>query len=314
MGGMTAPEFALIDWIRRRAPIAPPVTVGIGDDAAVLDPTPGRSQVVTTDLLMEGVDFLWPQATVAQIGRKALGVNLSDIAAMAARPVAAFVSTALPGERGPEFARDLHAAILEMASEYGVTLAGGDTNTWDGPLVVSITVIGEPIGPRPILRSGARPGDWILVTGAFGGSILGRHLNVTPRLAEAACLIEWGEPRALIDVSDGLAADLHHILEASGVGAKLDAASIPIHPDACRMADGQTPLDHALGDGEDFELIAVVAPDVGELLLQQWRLATPLTKIGEITAGPGCRLVGPDGSSSELPPRGWSHGWNAPHT
>ena len=307
-------EFELIDWIRRHAPITPPVTVGIGDDAAVIDPTVGRVQIVTTDMLMEGVDFVWPQASAQQIGRKAVAVNLSDIAAMAARPIAAFVAVALPRERGPTFATDLYAGVLDICQQYGVTLAGGDTNTWDGPLVVSVTIVGEAIGPRPILRSGAQPGDWILVTGAFGGSILGRHLDVTPRLREAARMVELAELHALIDVSDGLAADLHHILEESRVGARLLADAIPIHPDVLRMSDGQSALTHALSDGEDFELIAILAPDSAEGLLNKWDLKTPLTKIGEIEAQPGCRLTNADGSSVDLPPRGWRYEWSSSST
>jgi thiamine-monophosphate kinase len=308
------PEFELIDWIRRHAPVAPPVTVGIGDDAAVIDSIAGHAQVVTTDMLMEGVDFLWPAASAQRIGRKAVAVNLSDIAAMAARPVAAFVAVALPRERGPKFAADLHAGVLEVCKEFSVTLAGGDTNTWDGPLVISVTVIGEAVGLRPVLRSGAQPGDWIIVTGAFGGSILGRHLNVIPRLREAARMVELAKVSALIDVSDGLAADLHHILDESRVGARLLADRIPIHPDAARITDGQAPLDHALGDGEDFELIATLAPAAAERLLEQWDLTTPLTRIGEIESQTGCRLVRADGSWTDLPPRGWCHEWKTPHT
>lgn len=307
---LARPEFDLIATIRQRAPIRPPVLVGIGDDAAVISPSPNTLQVVTTDLLTEGVDFLWPDASARQIGRKAVLVNLSDIAAMGARPVAAWVATALPADRGLAFAHELHAGVLEACHEYAVVLAGGDTNTWSGPLVIAITMLGETMTNKPLLRSGACPGDWVLVTGACGGSLLGRHLEPRPRLREVRRMLELAELHAVIDVSDGLSADLQHILEESHVGAVLLAEAIPVHEDALRLADGVTPLDHALADGEDFELIATLAPEEGRRLLARWDLETPLTKIGEITAELGCRLQTVDGHLVDLPPRGWCHTWN----
>jgi len=305
-------EFALIDWLRRESAVSLPVTVGIGDDAAVLAPS-SKPQVVTTDMLMEGVDFVCPPATAVEIGYKALAVNLSDVAAMAARPTAAFVAISAPRARGPQFFVDVMRGVMELASRWHVTLAGGDTNTWDGPLVISVTVLGEPFHEQPVLRRGAKPGDWVLVTGSFGGSLRGgRHLRPTPRIAEAARLVELAPLHALIDVSDGLSADLHHILEASHVGADLQAAAIPIHTDVEVMCGGMSPLDHALGDGEDFELIAALAPDDAVRVLSQWDLPTPLTKIGEITASHGCRLLQRDGTETDLPPRGWQHSWSSP--
>jgi thiamine-monophosphate kinase len=256
---------------------------------------------------MEGVDFLWPQASAALIGRKSLAVNLSDLAAMAARPTAAFVSLALPQQRGRAFAEELMSGILALADEYGVTIAGGDTNSWDGPLVVSVTVLGTPFGEQPVLRSGAKPGDWLFVTGACGGSLGGRHLTFTPRLQEAQRLIELTSLHALIDISDGLAADVHHILEESHVGAVLEAAAIPIHPDVGTSSDGRSRLEHALSDGEDFELAFTVAAEDGPKLLAVWDHPTPMTRIGVITAEPGCWLRAANGSLTELPPLGWSH-------
>jgi thiamine-monophosphate kinase len=303
------PEFELIAAIRQRASVHPPVMLGIGDDAAVLAPTPGKLQVVTTDLLTEGVDFRWPEASAWQIGRKVVLVNLSDIAAMGAWPVAAWVASALPADRGEGFAREFHAGVLAAAEEFGVTLAGGDTNTWPQPFVVAMTVLGEVLADRPVLRSGAQAGDWVVVTGAFGGSLLGRHLEPAPRLREVRRMVELAEVHALIDVSDGLAADLHHLLEESRVGATIVAADVPVHADAFRMGDGISPLEHALSDGEDFELIATLAPEQARRLLALWDLETPLTKIGEITAETGCRLMAADGVLHDLPPRGWCHAW-----
>ncbi|HUQ73040.1 MAG TPA: thiamine-phosphate kinase [Planctomycetaceae bacterium] len=303
---MPRDEFAFIDRIRLRTPLRPPVRLGIGDDAAVLDHPAGTVEVVTTDLLMEGVDFLWPQTSAVLIGRKSLAVNLSDLAAMAARPTAAFVSLALPRQRGRQFADELMDGLLTLADEFDVTLAGGDTNSWDGPLVVSVTVLGTPFVSQPILRSGARPGDCVFVTGACGGSLAGRHLTFTPRVTEAARLTELVPLHAMIDISDGLAADLHHVLDESRVGAVLNAAAIPIHADV-EPTDFETALNHALSDGEDFELLFTIAAEDCPRLLSAWDHATPLTQIGTITAGIGCRMHCVDGSTVDLPPLGWSH-------
>lgn len=303
---MSRAEFDFIAEIRRRAIARPPVLVGIGDDAAVIRSTCPAGQVVTTDLLMEGVDFLMESATPEEMGRKALAVNFSDIAAMGARPTAAFVSVALPQDRGLEFARGVFAGLEALAAEYEVTIAGGDTNSWRGPFVINLTVIGEPLGNSAVLRSGAKPGDVLVVTGACGGSILGRHLHFTPRLHEVRALLDIVTPHALIDVSDGLAADLHHLLEESHVGAVLNAAAIPIHPDARQMNDGVPPLRHALADGEDFELLFAVAADDSARLSAAWQHATPITAIGRITADRAV-LINDGGKLSLLPPWGWTH-------
>jgi thiamine-monophosphate kinase len=197
--------------------------------------------------------------------------------------------------------------LLALADEFGVTIAGGDTNSWDGPLVVSVTALGTPVGTQPVLRSGARSGDWIFVTGACGGSLAGRHLTFTPRLVEAARLTKLVPLHAMIDISDGLAADLHHILDESRVGAMVEAAAIPIHADVGIPADDRTPLEHALSDGEDFELLFTVAAEDGPNLLSAWDHSTPLTVIGRITAESGCRLQSSDGTLADLPPLGWTH-------
>jgi len=304
---MPRDEFEFIDRLRQRTRLRPPVRLGIGDDAAVLDHPAGTIEVVTTDLLMEGVDFLWPQTSAALIGRKSLAVNLSDLAAMAARPTAAFVSLALPRQRGRQFADELMDGLLTLADEFDVTVAGGDTNSWDGPLVVSVTALGTPFAEQPVLRSSAKPGDWIFVTGACGGSLSGRHLTFTPRLKEAARLAELVPLHAMIDISDGLAADLHHVLDESRVGAVLHAAAIPIHPDVGQPTDSRTALDHALSDGEEFELLFTVSAEDGPRLLSTWDHATPLTHIGTITPDRGCRMDCVDGSTVDLPPLGWSH-------
>jgi thiamine-monophosphate kinase len=317
------PEFEFINWVRRRVTDRPPVRLGIGDDAAVLDPS-ARSLLVTTDMLMEGVDFTFPQATPELAGRKSLAVNLSDLAAMGGVPTTAFVSIALPQERGQTFAESFFRGFLELADEFGVILAGGDTNTWDQPLVASVTLLGHPAGKSPIPRSGAQPGDWILVTGELGGSIHGHHLTFTPRIREAQQLVSLVPVHAMIDISDGLAADLHHVLSASSVGAVIDARQIPLrdlsggrplpeHADPSRErerpASGPRPgidLQHALSDGEDFELLFTVSPKDGALLERDWPGPTRLTRIGEITRDRECWLK-IEGGQTKLPPLGWRH-------
>ncbi len=171
--------------------------------------------------------------------------------------------------------------------------------------MVSVTVFGEPIR-EPVLRSGAKPGDWIFVTGPLGGSILGRHLNPTPRLTEAEALVTACDLHAMIDVSDGLAKDLNHICEESGCGAVLTAEAIPVHSDAVELAErtGRPPLQHALSDGEDFELIFTVDADTGAKLLAS--PPVPLWKIGECVAEAGLWVV-EGGVKRVLPPAGWEH-------
>src|SRR5438034_506976 len=250
-------EFAYIDWLRSRTPADPRVLIGPGDDTAALRLSPTAATLVTTDMLLEGSCFLLDEAGPRRVGRKAMAVNLSDIAAMAGRPVAAVVSVGLPrGERrgvSPTWiAQELYTGLREVADAFDTALVGGDTNSWDGPLAISVTIVGEATGRGPVRRSGARPGDWIFITGPLGGSIRGHHLDFTPRVREALQLHAAVELHAMIDISDGLAADLAHICEESGCGAVLRAEAIPIADAASIMADGKPALEHALGDGEDF--------------------------------------------------------------
>ena len=296
-------ELALIDWIRRRASSSPELRVGIGDDCAVWQPS-GAQLLFTTDVLMEDVDFRVAETTPQLIGRKAMAVNLSDIAAMAGRPLAALVGVALPKSRGFDFARDFHEGLQSLADEFQVAIIGGDTNTWDGPLVISVTLIGEATERGPVRRSGAKPGDWLFVTGPLGGSILGHHLTFTPRIREALELHRMVDLHAMIDLSDGLAADLYHLLDESHAGTTLLSDSIPISDDARRMTDGRSPLDHALADGEDFELLFTVSPEDGRRLMS---IPEAATHIGNIDAEPGCRIQRSNGDIEQLARGGWEH-------
>lgn len=308
MSILTTGEFAYIEWLRRRTPKHPRVIIGPGDDAAALRVRSDRPLLVTTDMLLEGSCFILDQAGGRSIGRKAMAVNLSDIAAMAGIPVAAVVSVGLPREKGRQLAEELYEGMRDIADSFEVPVVGGDTNSWNGGLVISVTVLGEAGVKGPVTRGEARPGDWILVTGSLGGSILGKHLDFTPRVREALMLHELVDLRAMIDVSDGLAADLHHLCEESSCGALLRAESIPIAQAARELAvrSGRTPLDHALTDGEDFELAFAVSPDDGRRLVAQQPVeGLVLSHIGEMM--PDGFWLEQSGARRPLEPKGYVH-------
>lgn len=261
-------EFAYIDWLRRLTPPDPRVLLGPGDDTAVLRLTPGAPCLVTADMLLEGSCFRLSEAGPRRVGRKAMAVNLSDIAAMAGRPVAAVVSAGLPRAGGRALAEEVYRGLREVADAFATAVVGGDTNSWDGPLVLSVTLLGEATARGPVRRDGARPGDWLLVTGPLGGSLLGKHLDFTPRVREALLLHALADLHAMIDVSDGLAADVHHLCAESRCGAVLRVESVPVAAAAHALNDGRPPLDHALGDGEDFELVFALPEDQARGLLR----------------------------------------------
>ena len=306
---MSEGEFALIDWIKARTRPSPWVIRAIGDDCAVIRPGEGVDLLVTTDMLMDGRHFQLAEAGAEAVGYKALGVNLSDIAAMAGVPRSATVAVALPKHDAESVAKGLHRGMMQLASEFNVALIGGDTNAWDGPLVISITVLGETTASGTVLRSGARPGDVICVTGPLGGSLAGRHLHPQPRIREARAIHSLAPIRAMIDISDGLASDLGHILKESGfLGALLEEAIIPIHPDVRHLAANDMPqLDHALTDGEDFELCLVLDPLDYTRLIREPRFAQLLRRVGTIEQEPGLRLKSTTGTVLPYVSRGFDH-------
>ena len=278
-------EIEFIRALRKRLPESPHLAVGPGDDAAVLQPD---GSVVTCDLLCDGTHFSLATDSPARIGRKALAVNLSDLAAMAAQPIAAFLAVALPRKK-TAIAEQLLDGMLPLAEQFDVALAGGDTNVWDGPLVVSITLIGR-CPDKPLLRSGAKPGDHLLVTGSFGGSRLGKHFDFIPRIEEALYLQNHHTLHAGIDCSDGLSLDAARLAEESGCGVAIDLASVPTSTAATQMAaedNTRSPLERALGDGEDFELLLAVPPIAATALIAAQPLAARVTKIGTFIETPG---------------------------
>ena len=290
----------------RRRPTPQGVLVGIGDDAAVLPPSEVPT-LWTTDMLTEGVDFLLAETDPRRIGRKALAANLSDIAAMGGIPTAYLVALALPRTGALELAESLYEGMKPLEEKYGIALAGGDTNCWDGGLVISITVQGRT-GPKGVWkRSGGKPADILLATGTFGGSILERQFSFEPRVFEAIYLNENHDIHAAIDVSDGLSLDVFRLAAESGLGATLFPDEIPVADDAQKLAQrtNRSPLEHALSDGEDFELILAVDPDEAKTLLKtqplENKFGTKLHRIGVLTTEPGLR---------PFPPKGFEH-WSS---
>jgi thiamine-monophosphate kinase len=204
--------------------------------------------------------------------------------------------------------------MLPLAREYDVTIAGGDTNTYDGPLVISVTAIGQPLKCGPLTRSGGRPGDWLLVTGSLGGSLLGHMFDFTPRVREATLLHEQYELSAGIDISDGLALDASRLADASGCGALLFLDRVPVSPDAIELAkrDGAenrdiAALGHALGDGQDFELLFAVGPLKAQAILRDRPVDCQLTHVGELIVEPGLWQQNSGGRRSSLEVTGWRH-------
>ncbi|MBA3685113.1 MAG: thiamine-phosphate kinase [Planctomycetes bacterium] len=261
------------DLIRElRAKLRDPEGVlGIGDDCCVW--TPGGTTCLSVDAIVEGRHFT-SVATPAQIGRKAAGAALSDLAAMGARPVGAAVTLVCPGRW--DAAAIMDGLIAELARHH-CPLLGGDTCGGDA-LVVSVTVWGEAAKHRLLKRSGATPGDLLVVTGPLGGSLAsGRHLAPQPLLAEGAWFAGHPAVHALMDLSDGLATDAPKLAEASGCGCLLLPAQVPVHPDVPEMSDT---VRAALCDGEDYELLAAVAPDQWPHLQLAWPFANRLCVVG----------------------------------
>jgi thiamine-monophosphate kinase len=304
-------ENEFVDYLCSQLPPHPLVRIGPGDDAAVLAAGADEDAVVTTDLLTEGVDFLLDEVDARRIGRKALAVNLSDLASMAARPEAVVVALALPRAGGFRLAVELYEGMLPLAEQFGTAIAGGDTNSWDGALVIAVTAIGRLTDRGPLLRSGCQVGDRLLVTGSLGGSIAGHQFDFRPRVNEALQLHADYQLNAGIDISDGLALDVSRLVGASNCGAVLQLDTIPIS-DAARClakssSDGQSPLDHALGDGEDFELVLAVEPNEARRLMADQPLDVRLTDIGSCVDQSGLWSACPDGRLIPLHPTGYEH-------
>ncbi len=272
-------EFGLIERIRKKlnvganqrfARIQDQVIRGIGDDAAVLPYTKNKYLLLTTDMMAEDVHFMVRPfdklramqahhkarpATPQEIGHKALACNMSDIAAMGGVPTYAVVAIGLPKNLSVKYVEDMYEGMQKLAKTFGVSIVGGDTIK-SNQIVINVALLGQVEKKYLVTRSGAKAGDWIFVTGALGGSLQsGKHLHFIPRLAAARFLVRRFKPSAMIDISDGLAGDLNHILKASRVGALLWEKMIPRSKVGASRQGGTVPLQEALTNGEDYELL-----------------------------------------------------------
>jgi thiamine-monophosphate kinase len=311
------PEKALIRRIRSQISASSKVKIGIGDDCAVLRIPPEHELLVTTDFCLEDIHFRrkWHPADV--VGHRCLTRGLSDIAAMGGEPIAAFLSLALPARTPQKWVDGFMKGLLRLAEEFNVPLAGGDTAQSPDKILADIVVVGSVPKQKAVLRSGARPGDLIYVTGELGGAsaALGflrsgkklsasefpRHFHPLPRVKGGRFLRERGLASAMIDASDGLSTDLGHICEESGVGAEIEASAIP----RSRIGRFAAPVDlnHALHGGEDYELIFTARPGAK---ISSKISGVAITKIGKITRGKKIFLTGL-GRRSILKPQGWQH-------
>ena len=306
-------EFELIARLTQALPTNETVVTGAGDDCAVLDlGVPEKLILFKTDAVVEGIHFT-RETPPEKIGRKALARCLSDIAAMAGTPTAALVTIALPKDFDVDFVAKIYDGLKSLAEKTGVAVVGGETTTNPESILISIALLGTIPHDRKILRSGAKVGDAIFVTGELGGSLAGKHLDFEPRLAEARWLAEHFHLHALMDLSDGLAGDLQHILDASKVGAAILKSALPVSRAAkLKAKEGSTAKPAALAaltDGEDFELLFTVASKDAVKLLDAWKKKFPQVKlscIGKIIAGEGI-LLRDKNSSHKLNAHGYVH-------
>ncbi len=333
-------EFGLIDRLTDGLAARPDVVLGAGDDAALLDLGTGMLLVATCDSQVQGRHFLLDVASPEEIGSKALAVNLSDIAAMGAEPLWALVSLLTPPDLDVAVLDGVYAGMRRMAARYDVAIVGGNVSATDGPLTIDVTLLGRMTRERALRRSGANSGDALLVSGTIGAAAAGvilatdarfKPTQIAPEMREAARramvspepqvalgtrLAASGEVTAMLDVSDGLAQDLGHLCERSGVGALLHADAIPIAPAVVAVASAyeRDPLRLALTGGEDYQLLFAARPDAVEALRAAAReVGTEVTLIGSLTGkGDGIRLRLADGTTQPVAPSGWDHLRRAP--
>jgi thiamine-monophosphate kinase len=337
--GLTMPakmgELTLIERIRSGWGGTAPgrgVALGIGDDCAILRPPQGHEILVTTDFTLEGRHFRRDWHPAQSVGHRALARGLSDLAAMGARPLAAFLSFALPPETlathaGRLWVERFFTGLRDLAERAGAPLAGGDTSESPCNLILAdIVLVGSAPAGRALRRSGGKAGDLLYVTGALGGApaeleTIALHppkpasqpnktnpsphpqLYPEPRLAVGQALLRRRLATAAIDLSDGLSTDLAHLCRESGVGAEIDAATLPIHSLASKSGP-QRALDLALNGGEDYELLFASPPTVK---MPRSLAGIPITRIGRLVPGGAISLVGPNGVRSALKPGGWEH-------
>ncbi len=328
----TIGEFGLIERLKQEAIVVPDrVVMGIGDDAAVLKGEGGYLTLASTDMLVEDIHFTLATATAREIGYKTMAVNVSDIAAMGGIPEQALISLGLRPEQTVAFVDELYAGLRECGRLFGVNIIGGDTVSSPRAMVINLAILGRVEEDACLYRSGARPGDILLVTGNLGAAAAGldtlldprpataaaltfarrRHFRPTPRVAEIRAAVAAGGITAADDISDGLVAEIYTIARASGVGIILEAAALPIDPATRELAAlyQKDPLDYALYGGEDFELLLSCRPE--RVTAVQKAVAacctTPVTRIGSVVpAAEGIAIVRA-GKKLPLHPGGYNH-------
>lgn len=328
-------EEALIERLARKFLLpssAPGLVVGIGDDAAVLDTgsTSGLLTIVTTDMLVERMDYLPEWITPYQLGWKSIAANISDIAAMGGTPTWGFISVGFRGDTEVRFVEEFYRGMVECAGLFRAYIAGGDTNAVYTDTVISITQLGTVEPERLARRSAAQAGDRVLVTGLLGESrgglelllklglkgaskisemLVSAHLKPMPRVNEARAAAQTGGIHAMMDISDGLAADLPKLCKASSVGALVCAANLPVSEELGKAGKhlGIEVTDLATGGGEDYELLITASPADAEAIAHtvQEQTGTSVTDIGEVVEG-SVEIEFPDGSRKPLK-GGWEH-------
>jgi thiamine-monophosphate kinase len=325
---MAEDELGEFERIRRFfAPLAGPGGLGLVDDAALIDCDPGKRLVVTADAIVSGVHYL-PDDPPDLVARKLLRVNLSDLAAMGARPLHYVLTTALPAELGPEWLAGFAEGLAEDQRRYGIDLLGGDSVGTPGPAVLSLTAIGEVAARQEIRRSGAKPGDLVWLSGSIGDAFLGlgvlrgTHPDLSQQQREYLIgRFRLPEPRtelgprlcgtahAMIDVSDGLLADLGHICETSGSAAVVEMARLPLSAGARAVVEtSRDVLPRLAAAGDDYELLFAAPAGATEAILALSSLLhIPVTQIGRIEVGAGVRLVDDGGRAIPVEATGYRH-------
>ncbi|OHB55153.1 MAG: hypothetical protein A2173_00265 [Planctomycetes bacterium RBG_13_44_8b] len=304
---MTIGEDKITEWFARQSRLSEEdFPIGIGDDMAEIRLAGDVTVLITTDMLLDGIHFDLLKTTIKQVGYKAMATSLSDCAAMATVPVAAVVAVALPRGFGQKELKQLHSGITLAGDKYNCPLIGGDITVWrkKEPFAINVAMLSRPAGNNPIKRSGAKAGDSICVTGSLGGAISGKHLKFEPRVKEAIKLAQMVTVNSMMDISDGLSSDLNRICRASDVGALIIAEKIPISKQAKKTKD---PLNSALNDGEDFELLFTLSPQECEKLLRIWDDRVPITQIGIITDTRKMQIKMPNGRMVVMKVGGYDH-------
>jgi thiamine-monophosphate kinase len=310
---------------------SPETIVGIGDDTAVLRLDDERALLATSDIQVEGVHFRRELITLYQLGRRVIAVNLSDIASMGGSAHHGLVSLVLPSDTTAEEFDAIFEGARDQAMDFGASIVGGNLAAGDDKLIIDVFMLGKVRLEHLMTRAGAGPGDGVYVTGTIGSSSAGlevlarhgpacpddvaalaaAHLQPRPRVTEGAAIAESGAATAMIDISDGLAADLKQVCEQSRVGCEIHRGDIPLAPSIERVSSfsGKEPWRYALHGGEDYELLFTVRPDADETIRRiADDLRTPMTRIGTVVArDAGLSLVEPDGRRGPLEARGWDH-------